>query len=87
MRAAHALLIALGLGWSASAVAEGIWQLPVGTSPQSLHMRASAWRLATSSGESDKARDEPGSVFSLPTGKGLDIASGALDRLAGRQHL
>lgn len=84
------LPLVLGLcGSAATLSAENRLRLPVGTSPHTLQMRASAWRLAANTdSDKDKSADEDAeeeSIFDLPTGEGLAIESGSLDRLVRRR--
>ena len=71
-----------------SAGADRGLRLPQGTSPRSLTMRASAWRLAASDEkpEDDKPTEESEtgseSIFVLPSGDSLSLQAGDLDRLA-----
>lgn len=84
-------LLAFVLLGPSLAVAQPL-RLPEGTSPRSLSMRASAFRLAAADdevGDADRASPQAAperGIFSLPTGDDLELAAGDLDRL-GRHRL
>ena len=77
------VLVAVSLAMTpSSATAEDLWKLPVGTTPQSLHMRGSAWLLAAEDAPGPEEETERNIV--LPSDEGLD-EGGGVDRLQRRE--
>ncbi len=85
MRSGGALLSAVLLMGPGVAQAEDLLRLPVGTSPRSLHMRASAWRLAAQDASTGSAATNSETAAPPARSDKAGYRERGIDRLERRQ--